>query len=344
MSSRSPSRQALSLFIVMACTLLASWVLLKKPEPNALVVYCAHDLVYSEAVLQEFERQTGIRCLVIPDTEATKSLGLVERILRETNGPQCDVFWNNEILGTIQLQKAGRLEPYKGKGYERIPETFRDPKGDWTGFAARMRVWIVNTNKMAATPEAVDQAIAAPDLARFAFAKPLYGTTLTQYCLEWQHLGEAPLKERHADWLKRGAKVVAGNGPVKDVVASGTCDFGLTDTDDYFVAVDEKKPVAMVPYRIQGKTVAIPNTVAVVKGTRRPEQARKLVDFLLSAETELRLARSGSRQVPLGPVDSEKLPPEVRELTMLTKESWDISTAAPARDACLAWLKQEYAR
>lgn len=332
----------------MACTLLASWVLLKKPEPNALVVYCAHDLVYSEAVLQEFERQTGIRCLVIPDTEATKSLGLVERILRETNGPQCDVFWNNEILGTIQLQKAGRLEPYKGKGYERIPETFRDPNGDWTGFAARMRVWIVNTEKLGATPETVEEvlseAIFSPDLSRFAFAKPLYGTTLTQYCLEWQHLGGDPIKARHAGWLKRGAKVVAGNGPVKDLVANGTCDIGLTDTDDYFVAVDDKKPVAMVPYRLVGKTVAIPNTVAIVKGTRRREQAQKLVDFLLSAETELRLAKSGSRQIPLGMIDTEKLPAEVRELTMLAKESWDISTAAPARDACLAWLKQEYAR
>jgi len=343
MSSRSPTRQALSLFIVLATTMLASYVLLKKPEANALVVYCAHDLVYSEAVLQQFERQTGIRCLVVADTEATKSLGLVERILRESSGPQCDVFWNNEVLGTIQLQKAGRLEPYKGRGYERIPESFRDPEGDWAGFAARMRVWIVNRDKLAPTQEAIDQALMAADLSRFAIAKPLYGTTLTQYCLEWQHLGETALKERHADWLKRGGKVLPGNGPVKDVVASGTCDFGLTDTDDYFVAADDKKPVAMLPYRVQGKTVAIPNTVAIVKGTHRREQARKLVDFLLSAETELRLAKSGARQIPLGPVDGSKLPPEVRELTTLAKESWDITTAAAARDACLTWLKQEYA-
>ena len=344
MSSRSIPRQALSLFIVLATTLLASWALLKQPQPNALVVYCAHDLVYSEAILQQFERETGIRCLVVADTEATKSLGLVERILRESSGPQCDVFWNNEILGTIQLQKAGRLVPYKGKGYERIPESFRDPAGDWAGFAARMRVWIVNRDKLEPTQEAIDAALAAPDLSRMAIARPLYGTTLTQYCLEWQHLGEAALKERHTDWLRRGCKVVAGNGPVKDVVTAGTCDFGLTDTDDYFVAADDKKPVGMLPYRLQGKTIAIPNSVAIIKGTKRREQAQKLVDYLLSADTELRLARSGSRQIPLGPVNSEKLPESVKELAAAAKESWDISTAAPARDACLNWLKLEYAR
>lgn len=344
MSSRSLPRQALSLFIVLATTLLASWALLKPSQPDALVVYCAHDLVYSEAVLQQFQLETGIRCFVVADTEANKSLGLVERILRESKGPQCDVFWNNEVLGTIQLQKAGRLAPYKGRGFERIPEAFRDPDGNWAGFAARMRVWIVNRDKMEPTQEAIDAALAAPDLSRMAIAKPLYGTTLTQYCLDWQHLGEAALKERHADWLKRGCKVVAGNGPVKDVVATGTCDFGLTDTDDYYVAVDEKKPVGMVPYRLQGKTVAIPNSVAIIKGTKRREQAQKLVDFLLSAETELRLAHSGARQIPLGDVENEKLPESVRELAAAAKESWDISTAAPARDACLSWLKQEYAR
>jgi iron(III) transport system substrate-binding protein len=342
MSSRSVGRQSLSMLIVLAATLLAGWTLLKKPEPNALVVYCAHDLVYSEAVLQEFERKTGIRCVIVADTEATKSLGLVERILREGQGRQCDVFWNNEILGTIQLQKAGRLESYTGSGYGRIPPTFRDPDGQWAGFGARMRVWIVNTNKMEATQEAIDKRLEEADLSKMAIAKPLFGTTLTQYCLEWQNLGEETLKARHADWIKRGCNVVSGNATVKDLVASGTCDFGLTDTDDYFVAADEKRPVAMLPYQVQGKTISIPNTVALIRGSKKPEQARKLIDFLLSEATEIRLAHSGSRQIPLGPVKPEKLHEDVRQLAAAAKNSSDIAAAASVRDACLAWLKQEY--
>ncbi|HEX6987297.1 MAG TPA: hypothetical protein VF170_18105, partial [Planctomycetaceae bacterium] len=47
----------------------------------------------------------------------------------------------------------------------------------------------------------------------------------------------------------------------------------------------------------------------IVKGTDRREQAERLVDYLLSREVELRLARSESRQVPLGDV-GEELPEE----------------------------------
>ncbi|MDQ3625493.1 MAG: ABC transporter substrate-binding protein, partial [Verrucomicrobiota bacterium] len=68
---------------------------------EALIVYCAHDAIYSERILKDFERRTGIRIAVRFDTEATKSLGLVELIKREKASPRCDVFWNNEALGTL---------------------------------------------------------------------------------------------------------------------------------------------------------------------------------------------------------------------------------------------------
>ena len=44
------------------------------------------------------------------------------------------------------------------------------------------------------------------------------------------------------------------------------------------------------------RVVLIPNTVAIVKGTRRPDEAKRLVDWLLSEETEIALARSRARQ------------------------------------------------
>src|SRR5262245_51615046 len=91
------------------------------PRDNGLVVYCAHDAVFAESILRHFERQTGQRIAVRYDTEATKSLGLVELIQRERTHPHCDVFWNNEVLGTLELANAGLLEPYRGSGYARIP-------------------------------------------------------------------------------------------------------------------------------------------------------------------------------------------------------------------------------
>jgi iron(III) transport system substrate-binding protein len=130
---------------------------------------------------------------------------------------------------------------------------------------------------------------------------------------------------------------------VKDFVAEGACSAGFTDTDDFFAAKDAGKPVAMHPVRLEnGKTIAIPNTVAIIRGTKNISAAQKFVDFLLSEETELALARSKARQVPLGPVPLKQLPEDVRELVEWAKDGIDLTPLGPARAECLAWLKSEY--
>jgi ABC-type Fe3+ transport system substrate-binding protein len=49
-----------------------------------------------------------------------------------------------------------------------------------------------------------------------------------------------------------------------------------------------------------------------LKGSPNPEGARRLVDYLLSAEVEKRLAELESHQVPLNPEVKATLPPRSR--------------------------------
>ena len=311
---------------------------------DRLVVYCAHDAVYSERLVADFEKRTGIPVSLVPDTEATKSLGLVERLIREKDAPRCDVFWNNQLLGTMQLQQEGILLPYRGPGFERIPAAFKDADGHWVGFGARLRVYIVNTEKLSPEPPAIARALEG-DMSGVAIAKPLYGTTLTHYSALWHMWGGPKLKEWHADWRRRGVREVMGNAQVKGLVAQGVCSLGLTDTDDFFLAKDEGAPVEMLPIRLEGGSViCIPNTVSIIRGTKRLEAARKLVDYLLSEECELALASSKSRQIPLGPVPEEGLSEEVRALKRRLDNVYPLAAAFEARTECLRWLKSEYAR
>ena len=316
-------------FLALAALALA-W-LYHRRGPQPLVVYCAHDSIYAESILRDFTRQTGLPVAARYDTEATKSLGLTELLVREKTAPRCDVFWNNELLGTLDLQEKGILAPYRGPGWQRIPANFKDADGHWTGFAARMRVEISYAQK------------AAPfDLARFAIAKPLYGTTLTHYSVLWQRWGREKTIGWHRDWRTRGVRELHGNAAVKDAVAGGACDAGFTDTDDFFEAKDAGQPVTMRPVQLDdGATICIPNTVAIIRGTRRETDARRLVDFLLSAETELALARSKSRQIPLGPVPEDQVPAEVRALQSAASRGVPLTDLLAARNECLAWLKAE---
>src|SRR4030095_13407037 len=177
-----------------------------------------------------------------------------------------------------------------------------------------------------------------------AIAKPLYGTTLTHYTVLWHQWGEDRLRAWHRETRHRGLREVNGNGAVKQIVAQGTCDYGLTDTDDFFDAKDSGAPVRMTPVVLDdGATICIPNTAGIIRGTHHLSQAQKFVDFLLSGESEVALARSKARQIPLGSGVAEgSIPAEVKELEALVPKATPLAGLLQARAECLAWLKLEY--
>ncbi len=55
----------------------------------------------------------------------------------------------------------------------------------------------------------------------------------------------------------------------------------------------------MYPDMGDGGTLLVPNSVGMVSGAPHVAAARKLIDFLASAETERMLARSESRNFPV---------------------------------------------
>lgn len=332
--------RAAVVFLALAAIAVTAFFWL--PKRNALVVYCAHDALYAEEILRRFEEQTGIPVEIRFDTEATKSLGLVELILRERESPRCDVFWNNQVVGTMDLKDAGILVPYRGSGHARIPDQFKDAEGYWTGFAARMRVIVGHEDRIKQF-DAEKQDLFAGDLSRVAVAKPLYGTTFTHFALLWSLWGPEQLRDWFAEIRDRKVRVVGGNATVKNLVAAGVCELGWTDTDDVFVGVDAGEPLDMIPVRVQGKTICIPNSVAIIRDTDRLTDAQRLVDYLLSAETEVALSRSKSRQIPLGPVPRGQLSEEVQRLSDWAQDAHSAVIGADARRGCLAWLKEEYA-
>lgn len=90
-----------------------------------VVVYVALDREFSEPILADFERETGIKVLASYDAESTKTVGLTNQLLAERDRPRCDVFWNNEILNTLRLENAGLLDVYRAPGRVALPAAVR---------------------------------------------------------------------------------------------------------------------------------------------------------------------------------------------------------------------------
>jgi iron(III) transport system substrate-binding protein len=251
---------------------------------------------------------------VVYDTEETKSTGLANRLLAEKSRPQADVFWSNEPVRTLVLKSRGVLAPYRSPAAQGISDRFRDRDGYWTGFSARLRVIVYNTSKV----PAVDAPRSIFDLAdprwrgQVAIADPRFGSTSFHVAALYAEMGD----ERADDYFRKlkanGVTIVDGNSVVRDMVARGDVSVGLTDTDDVNVAIEAKQPVAMVlPDRDGIGVPVMPNMVSLIAGAPHPDEGKRLIDYLLSAEVERTLAESEAVQIPLhaGVPPPKNIPP-----------------------------------
>lgn len=310
-----------------------------------VTVYTSLDQVFSEPVLQEFERRTGIKVKAAYDVEASKTTGLVNRLIAEKKHPKADVFWNSEIGRTLILKKAGVLSPYISPSSKSIPEKFKDPEGYWTGFAARARVLIVNTQliKSDEVPQSIFELTRKKWQGKAVMGYPLFGTTSTHVAALFAVLGEDQAKRYLTDLQNNKILIVDGNAVSRDMVALGDAAVGFTDTDDVYVALKSKKNVAMVFPDQEGiGTLLIPNTVSLINGAPNADAAKQLIDFLLSEEVESFLAFSDSMQIPVR--EYIKKPDHVPSLPTLHAMPVDYQSIADHMEQAFLFSRQLFSR
>ena len=325
------------------CPILAGCWWDSGPE---VVVYTALDSEFSEPIFAEFEAETGIDVLEKFDTEATKTVGLAQAIIREGRRPRCDVFWNNEILNTLRLEAEGLLDAHYSPAGESYPEMYRSPHGTWHGFAARARVLVVNTDLLTEDerPTSIQDLADTKWRGKAGIAKPLFGTTATHAACLFAHWGEEEAKEFFRKLKANDVQILSGNKQVALSVAAGRLAFGLTDTDDAIIELEKGRPVAIV-YPDQGDdglgTLFIPNTLSIIKGCPNPVEARRLVDYLLAPPVEEKLAAGPSAQIPLNP----EVKGDVRVETPRTVKAMqiDFQSAAARWDTARRFLRDEFA-
>ncbi len=268
---------------------------------NSVVVYTTVDQVFSEPVLKKFESQTGIKIKAVYDTEETKSTGILNRLIAEKDNPQCDVFWSGDPMRTVVLENKGMLYPYVSKSAEGIDEEFKDKDHLWTGFSARARVLIYNKDllKKEDVPQSIFDLTSEKYKGKVAIANPLFGTTTFHIAALFSIVGNEKAKAYLQDLKNNNVVIATSNGDVKKRVVKGEVFCGLTDTDDAFEAIEEGDNIGMVFLDQQGiGSLIMPNTISLIKKEKISDNAKKLIDYLLSPETESALSYSCA-QMPL---------------------------------------------
>jgi iron(III) transport system substrate-binding protein len=269
-----------------------------------VVVYTSVDDVFARPIAERFTQETGLAVRLVPDTEETKSTGLLNRLIAEKERPQADVFWSGDPVRAAILKAKGVSTPYRSPQAEGLPPKFSDPDGHWTGFSARARVLIYNRNLVpeGKAPTSVMDFLTPHFTGKVCIANPLFGTTSMHAAALFAVLGEDKAKAFFEGFAANGGKMLSSNGEVRRRVAAGEFAVGITDTDDVNVARLEGKPVGMVYPDTDGMgTLIVPNCAVLIANGPNPDTGRRFIDYLLRPETEKALAESEAAQIPLRP-------------------------------------------
>ncbi len=318
---------ALLLAVVLAAVAGAVWTTLRRSD-SVVVVYVSEDQVFSEPILKDFERESGIKVKAVYDTEETKSAGAMNRLIAEKAHPQADVYWANEPIRAEVLRQQGISTPYRSPSAHGIPAQFRNADGHWTGFAARARILVVNQS-VKEKPHSVRDYTDSRFNGMTVIADPLFGTTTAHIAALFIAWGDANAKAFLGAMRKNGVQITSSNGESADQVATGRYQFALADTDDVHSRRKQGRPVEGVyPDQEEGGLgcFIVPNAVLLIENAPHPDAGKKLIDYLLSRETERKLAYSDAGQIPLhADVDT---PPEVRRLETLKVMKVDYAAVA----------------
>jgi iron(III) transport system substrate-binding protein len=299
-----------------------------RSDQNTVVVYVSEARVFAEPILTDFQKASGIAVQAVYEAVDGKTAGLVDRLIAENNNPQADVYWANEPVRAELLRQRGVSTPYASLNAAGVPPQFKDPDGYWTGFSARARV-ILAKRDLDPRPEGLAAYTDPRHRGRAAIASPLSGAAAAQIVALFTGWGD----ERAGAFLdamkKNEVKLAASSAESANLVVAGAADFALVDSADAVSRVRRNTHVEMIfpdQRPDQPGVLILPNAAVLVRGAPHPQNAKLLIDDLLSKETERRLAFDDCAQIPLH--SGIETPPEIRRIEALHTMKVDFAALA----------------
>ncbi len=247
-----------------------------------------------QPLLDRFSEETGIKTNVLYAGD-----GLLERVAAEGELSPVDVVLTVDIGNLVGAKEQGLTQPITTPALtERLEPQFRDPDGHWAALSLRARVFFVSKDRVDATALTYED-IAKPEWKGRVCTRS--GAHVYNIGLIASRIALWGLDETRA-WLTavRDNLAYPPNGGdregVKNILA-GTCDLSITNT--YYMgamlnndAEPEQKEWAasariIYPTTADGDGTQVNAAGAfIAKYAPNPENANKLIEFLLSDEAQ----------------------------------------------------------
>ncbi len=288
---------------VLLLSALAAGILRKSSGSEEVVIYSGRREQFVAPVLEDFERQTGIRIRLLSGS----ATGFAHRIVEERRRPQADLLLANDAGVMEYLRRRGLLQPAGVQGVGSIPEKFRAEDDSWIGLSARARVLMYNRDLM--QEDEVPRSL-------FGLTDPLYGgrfaitragnSSLVSHMAAVRAVhGDAGMQDFVRGVLANDPRVTSGHTDIRRMVGAGEVEFGLVNCYYFRLQLDESRNnnVGVVyPDQGEGEPGTFVNVAgaAFIAGAPNHENALKLLEFLLHPR-QLQRFSDISRETPILP-------------------------------------------
>ena len=293
-------KTALCLSLVGAATLAQA------AQPQAVTVYSARIEALLKPTLDEYTKQTGVKINLLTDSGGS----LTERLAAEGASSPADVLITVDVGNLWNVAERGLLQKVDSPLLNaNVPANFRDPGNRWVGLSERSRTIFYAADRVKPEQLSTYEDLADPKwkgklclrTSKQAYTQSLVAMLIAKHGVE---KSEAIVK----GWVNNLAgDVFTNDTSLLKAIASGQCDVGIANTY-YFGRILAKEPDFNKQVKLfwanQGKNEGGAHVnlsgAGVTKHAKNPEGARKLLEWLSSANVQTAYTH-GTYESPINP-------------------------------------------
>jgi len=258
-------------------------------------LYSARKEALIKPLLDKFTQETGISVNLVTG----KADNLITRLNSEGKYSPADLLLTTDVGRLYRAKQQGLTqEILTSEVIATLPNNFRDEQGHWLGLSLRARPLMVSVDRVDATTIANLEDLISPQWKGqvcIRSSNNIYNQSMVASLIA--QLGESAAQEWVNGLVKNFARPPQGGDRDQiKAVAAGLCDVAIANT--YYLAGMLRSKDETTQQQAKKVKVIWPNQsdrgahinisgVALAKNAPNKEAAIKLIDFLLSKESQL---------------------------------------------------------